>query len=117
MLTSRVPQLLSRLDFTAAAAALGAAAVSAVGEEMLTGYARPVYRTGALLKDLHCAVEGSRVTIGNSLPYATPVHEGTCRMPGRPYLQDGILNHAELLRQACAQALRQQEASCLLSYR
>lgn len=109
MFTTRLPEFLSRLDLSAAAAAMGDAAVSAVREEMLTGYDRPVYRTGALLKDVRCAVQGSGVTIGNTLPYAIPVHDGTCRMPCRPYLQDGILNHAELLLQACAEALRRQE--------
>lgn len=110
MFTSRLPEFLSHLDISAACTALGDAAVSAVGEEMLTGYDHPVYRTGALLKDLRCAVEGNRVTIGSPLPYAIPVHDGTCRMPGRPYLQDGILHHAAQLRQACADALRRQEA-------
>lgn len=110
MFTSRLPEFLSRLNLTSACDALGAAAVSAVREEMLTGYGKPIYRTGALLRDVRCTVQGSRVTIGSTLPYAIPVHDGTCRMPGRPYLQDGILNHAEQLRQACAEALRQQEA-------
>lgn len=110
MFVSHLPEFLSRLNLSAAAEALGAAAVSAVREEMLTGYARPIYRTGALLKDVRCTVQDGRITIGSTLPYGIFVHDGTCRMPGRAYLQDGIRNHAEQLQQACAACLRQQEA-------
>lgn len=109
MLTSRLPEFLARLDLSAAALALGDAAVAAVREEMLTGFDPPIHRTGALMQDVCCRVQGSHVTIGNTLPYAIPVHDGTCLTPGRPYLANGILNHAEPLRQALAQALRQQE--------
>lgn len=106
MFISHLPQLLDRLDLTAAAQAMGNAAVAAVRAQMLEGYERPVYRTGALHDNVHCAVDGTTVAIGNTLPYAIPVHDGTCRMAGRPYLADGILNHADALRQAAAQALR-----------
>lgn len=109
MLTSRLPEFLLRLDLSAAAQALGDAAVATVREEMLTGFDQPIRRTGALMKDVCCTVQDSSVTIGNTLPYAISVHDGTCRTPGRPYLMNGILNHAEPLRQALAQALRQQE--------
>lgn len=109
MLRSHLPEFLSRLDLPAAAQAMGEAAVEAVRTQMLEGYERPVYRTGALLRDVAYTLDGSTVVIGNTLPYAVPVHDGTCRMAGRPYLGDGILNHAEALQQAAAQALRHQE--------
>lgn len=30
------------------------------------------------------------VDVGNTLEYSIPVHEGTSRMKGRPYIKDGI---------------------------
>lgn len=110
MFVSRLPEFLARLDLPQATQAMGEAAVSAVRSQMLTGYERPVYRTGALHNNVSCAVNGSTAIIGNTLPYAVPVHDGTCRMAGRPYLADGILNHAEAICQAAADTLRQQEA-------
>ncbi len=108
MFTSRLPELLARLNFSKVAQAAGQAAVAAVRETMLTGYDSPVYRTGALLNDVSCSVEETTAVIGNTLPYAVPVHDGTCRMAGRPYLADGILSNAQALRNAAAQALRRQ---------
>lgn len=110
MLTNHVSEFLARLDLPAAAQALGDAAIAVIREEMLTGFNPPIHQTGALMQDVCCTVQGSSVTIGNTLSYAPLVHDGTCRTPGRPYLSNGILNHAETLSQAVAQALRQQEA-------
>ena len=110
MFKSRLPEFLSGLDLTAAARAMGEAAVSVVRTQMLEGYERPVYRTGALHDNVSFTLQGTTVSIGNTLPYAIPVHDGTCRMAGRPYLADGILNHADALRHAAVEALRQQEA-------
>ncbi len=110
MFISRLPELLTRLDLPAAAQAMGEAAVGAVRTQMLEGYERPVYRTGALHDNVNFALDGTTVAIGNTLPYAIPVHDGTCRMAGRPYLADGILNHADALRQAAMRALRHQVA-------
>lgn len=110
MFISRLPELLTRLDLPAAAQAMGEAAVGTIRTQMLEGYERPVYRTGALHNNVSFALDGTTVAIGNTLPYAIPVHDGTCRMAGRPYLADGILNHADALRQAAMRALRQQEA-------
>ena len=108
MFKSRLPEFLARLNLSEVALATGEAAVAAVRETMLTGYERPIYRTGALLNDVSCAVQGATAAIGNTLPYAFPVHDGTCRMAGRPYLADGILSNAQALRNAAAQALRRQ---------
>ncbi|MBE5804926.1 MAG: hypothetical protein E7316_10505 [Clostridiales bacterium] len=110
MFKSHLPAFLSRLDLPSAAESMGETAVACVREQMLHGYERPVCDTGALMQDVSFAVNGNTVTIGNTLPYAVPVHEGTSRTSGRPYLAEGILNNAEALRQAAAEALRRQGA-------
>ena len=88
-----------------AARAMGEVAVQAVRAQMLTGYARPVYSTGALHADVRCRAEGASVIVGNILPYAPAVHDGTARMAARPYLQDGLPGGAEAMRSAAAQVL------------
>lgn len=88
-----------------AARAMGEAAVQAVRAQMLTGYARPVYDTGALHADVRCRTEVASVLVGNTLPYAPAVHDGTARASARPYLQDGLLGSAEAIRDAAARAL------------
>ena len=108
MFKSRLAEFTRRLDLNAAAHAMGETAAECVKAQMLNGYERPVYRTGALMRNVSFTVEDGKVTIGNTLPYAAPVHDGTCRTAGRPYLAEGILNNAELLRQAAAEALRTQ---------
>lgn len=110
MFITHLPEYLASLDFHAAANALGQAAVHAVYDQMLTGYDRPIWRSGALYHDVFCTVQGNRVTIGSTLPYAGFVHDGTWRLPARPYLTQGIFNHTELLRQAAAEALFSREA-------
>lgn len=108
MFHSRLPELLARLNPAEVAQSVGDAAVAAVRGTMLTGYERPVFRTGALLNDVSCSVQGNTAVIGSTLPYAVPVHDGTCLLAGRPYLADGILSNAQALRDAAARALRQQ---------
>lgn len=109
MFRSNLPAFLARLDLTAALQAMGTAAVNAVREQMASGYDQPILRTGALQQDVTCAVRGNTVTIGNTLPYAVPVHDGTSCRAGRPYLADGILAGAGAIQQAAADALRSQE--------
>lgn len=70
--------------------ALGRAAVAAVQDAMLTRYPQPVWETGALYHSVTHHVEGDRVVIHTDLPYAALVHQGTARMPARPYMTDGI---------------------------
>ena len=65
----------------------------------------PVYNTGALHADVRCRAEGASVIVGNILPYAPAVHDGTARMAARPYLQDGLPGGAEAMRSAAAQVL------------
>lgn len=68
----------------------GQEAVAAVQQQMLTGYARPIVDTGALLESIRYSVDGATLHVGTSMPYALAVHDGTSRMPGRPFLTDGI---------------------------
>lgn len=105
MYISHLPEFLARLDLTSAAHAMGQAAVSAVREQMLSGYEQPIRRTGALHDDVSYTVKGTSVTIGSTLPYAPLVHDGTSRLPARPYLADGILRSADALRLAAAHSL------------
>ena len=83
-----------------ALAALGAEAVACVGGAMDARYGRPIRDTGALRRDLSFQVRDGElaVDVGNSLPYAAAVHEGTARMPGRPYLRDGLADGQALAR-------------------
>ena len=97
--TQEIEQRLARCTQEALRSA-GEAAVALTRHRMLSGYERPVYRTGALLRDVSFFVEGDAVTIGNTLPYARFVHDGTGRMPGRPYLAEAILSGANPLEDA-----------------
>ena len=104
---SALPELESALSsaLPEAVRAMGASAVQAVRARMLTGYAQPVYATGALHADVRCHAEGASAIVGNTLPYAPMVHDGTARMAARPYLQDGLPGGAEAMRSADAQVL------------
>ena len=70
--------------------AAGQEAVAAIQQQMLTGYEHPIVNTGALLGSIRCSVDEATLHVGTSLPYAHAVHDGTSRMPGRPFLTDGI---------------------------
>lgn len=90
---SDVDACLSRLEqgTTSALNAAGQIAADSVRQQMLSGYARPIVDTGALLASIAYTVERNTLHVGSSLSYAEAVHDGTPFMPGRPYLQDGIL--------------------------
>ena len=77
---------------------------------MRGGYARPVIASGALLRDLRVRAEGRRAEIGNTLPYAVWVHNGTSRVPARPYLRDGVRGGAEEAARLLADSLRRRMA-------
>lgn len=47
-------------------------------------------RTGTLRRDINSRVDGNVAYVGNAVVYAPFVHNGTSRMPGRPYIQQGI---------------------------
>ena len=92
MFTDKTPQVLAearqlleeRLD------RMGAEAVAAVRQQMETGYDEPIRATGRLMADVRCERDGLTLRIGNTLPYAEAVHDGTPRRKGRPYLRDGV---------------------------
>ncbi|MBQ8654393.1 MAG: hypothetical protein IJ507_05580 [Clostridia bacterium] len=100
-------ELNSRIGRAAARAleAAGEAGVSAVREQMLTGYDQPVMDTGALRDSITFAADGRTVRIGTAVPYAEPVHNGTARTPGRPFLTDGLMGAQDKIRTAMADAL------------
>lgn len=98
-------EILSRLSQSVSDAldAAGQVAVTAVQQQMLSGYARPIRDTGALMESITYALDGSTVHIGTPLPYAEAVHDGTARTSGRPFLTDGL--RAAPLAEALAEAL------------
>ena len=114
-------EVLNKLEenISAALDAMGLAAVGFVVDTMKTGYQDPhpnrnykgeidgtgfhtdIRHTGDLIRDVNYEVERSgkhTVDIGNSLHYAKYVHEGTCKLRGRPYLKDGIERHRKELQ-------------------
>lgn len=98
--TDNSKQVLAQLEDNVSAAleAMGVKAVGAVVDQMQTGYVRPIWKTGDLQRDVNFEVERSgkdTVDIGNSLDYASYVHDGTHKMGGRPYLSDGIMKNAD----------------------
>ena len=97
-----------RAGAEAALAAMGEKAVAMTRERMRSGYARPVRDTGALIEDVSWQQEGGqRISVGSTLPYATAVHEGTSRVPGRPYLTDALMGGSEQLKEVAEQAFRE----------
>ena len=109
MLISHAAEIAARLERNAASAldSAGHTAAALVREQLQSGDGAPVRDTGALMDSIAHAVEGDTVRIGSPLPYAACVHDGTSRMPGRPFLADGILGGAEAIAQAMAEALGQ----------
>lgn len=87
-------QIMARLP--GALEAMGSEAVSMVVAQMESGYGRPIRKTGALMADVSSQVSGDKVEVGNMLHYALYVHEGTCRMAGRPYITGALRNDQAL---------------------
>ena len=85
---------LVRARAAAALEELGPRAVEAVREQMARGYSRPILDSGALMEDVRWQREGLRLTVGNTLPYAGRVHDGTRSTPARPYLRDALEEQA-----------------------
>ena len=71
-------------------ASMGECAVTHVRAVMQGGYSAPVVDTGALMQDVGWAADARVLRVGNTLPYAAPVHDGTLSTPARPYLIDGF---------------------------
>ena len=101
MLIDRSEEALRKAEERAEAAldALAEEAVIRVRERMRTGYDPPPVRSGALLRDVRAERDGLTVRIGNTLPYAEAVHDGTAHSPGRPYLRDALQEEAPALFQ------------------
>lgn len=82
-----------------AVAAMGEAAVALVRAQMLACQP-PIKRTGALMADVRFAQDGARGEVGNTLVYAPLVHDGTTRLPARPYLTQALLSGVPRLKSA-----------------
>lgn len=81
--------------------------------QMRQGFGKPIRKTSALQQDVRWQVVaklfgGGAVRIGNTLKYAPYVHEGTYKMPGRPYITAGLSgeNHAKQLQKVAEAALK-----------
>ena len=108
MLKSHAEELIeaARAGAEAALAAMGEAAVAMTRDRMRRGYARPVRDTGALMADVSWQKNGeTRISVGNTLPYATAVHEGTSRVKGRPYLTEALLDGREKLKEVAEKVI------------
>ena len=90
-----------------ALSAMGKIAARHTREVMQHHYGAPVVDTGALMQDVDWAVDAREMRIGNTLPYAAPVHDGTLHTPGRPYLADGLAAAVSDMAEACGQTLAQ----------
>ena len=77
----------------AALTAMGTEAVGMIVNKMETGYARRIWRTGDLQRDVaydNLKPDEGSVDVGNGLNYAPFVHDGTRRMAARPYITDAL---------------------------
>ncbi len=81
--------------------AMGTEAVKCINQQMESGYNKPIWQTGDLMRDVSYVVhnETASVDVGNTLEYAPFVHDGTSKMAGRPYIRDAIVNNKERLKQ------------------
>lgn len=102
MLISHAHTIAALVEEQAAAAlrAMGETAVALVRRQMQEGYEQPVVESGALLGSIAYVIEGNTLHVGTPLSYAAHVHDGTTRMPGRPFLADGLLGGISSLEQA-----------------
>ena len=109
MLINHAAEIAAHLERSAASAldSAGRTATGLVRHQLQSGYGAPVKDTGALMDSIAFAVEGSTVRIGTPLPYAACVHDGTSRMPARPFLSDVVLGGAEDIARGMEDALLQ----------
>lgn len=116
-------------NITAALTAMGIKAVSLILWQMRQGFGKPIRYTGDLQRDVSYEIhpDTKSVDVGNSLKYATYVHEGFAGHPvyfesikefrilpgghtaGRPYITKALTsgNGTEAIRTAAENALRQ----------
>jgi len=83
---------------TVALYAIGVEAERIILDYMTNRYYKDIHLTGDLKRDLNYQVDlGEQVVhIGNSLKYGTWVHQGTSKMPSRPYLKDAVSENREV---------------------
>lgn len=93
----------------AALDAMGTAAVGMIVRQMQSGYGKPIRQTGNLMRDVQYEVDPAAkvARVGNTLDYSGHVHDGTSRMPGRPYIIDGLNGKGGELGQVAAPHLKQ----------
>ena len=93
-------------NIPAALNAIGIAAVNLIHNQMEQGYGKPIRQTGDLMRDVQYEVDeqGRKTRVGNTLEYGPYVHDGTYKMPGRPYVRDSLTGEhaAQKLQQAAA---------------
>ena len=96
-------------NIEAALDAMGTAAVGMIVRQMESGYGKPIRQTGNLMRDVQYEVDpaAKRARVGNTLEYSGPVHEGTSRMKGRPYVNDGLSGKEAELGAVAAPHLKQ----------
>ena len=89
---------------------MGIKAQNLILRQMQQGYGKPIRQTGNLQRDVQYEVNerAKVVRVGNTLEYASYVHEGTSKMAGRPYIQDGLTgeSHGKQLRKVAEEALK-----------
>ena len=96
-------------NIEAALNAMGVAAVGMVVKQMQSGYGKPIRQTGNLMRDVQYETDPAAklARVGNTLEYAGPVHDGTSRMKGRPYISDGLIGKESELGAVAAPHLKQ----------
>ena len=94
--------------------AMGHVGVESVIDQMNTGYGKPIYQTGQLQRDIKFRTDEAKqevywgVLMGDlSASYAALVHNGTRGMVGRPFLRDGLLPRAAMLRETAKMYLKE----------
>lgn len=85
---------------------MGQTAAALVKAQLLSGYGRPVRQSGALLADVQWTRDGDCVRVGNTLPYASVIHNGSRHVRARPYLADALAGGADALAEAAGEALK-----------
>jgi hypothetical protein len=88
---------------------MGVEGLGLILDTMNKGYERPIFLTGDLQRSMAYDVDLTRqeVTWGTNLEYGQAVHEGTATRAGRPFLTDGIMAHADDLREEAVMHLKE----------
>ena len=74
-------------------------------------YSKAPYQTGFLRRAMTSGVikEGDAVVgvVGNGMSYALPVHEGTSKMGGRPFILDAVKSEADTTARILGEAVEE----------